>query len=303
MENIIDTFTNGFKNTTKNLILFVPTLLLILLAIVSVFIIAIPAVIILIMAFSSSDPVVYAPILIAVSFIFLILLLLVSSFFSAGQIGMSKDVVGAGKTSMNSFFSHGKKYTIRVFLSTLILMLLNIVIIAFWIPLYNAFVKSGILLDQVFEAYIELAMGNFDPFMEFINIFLVPILIGSLLTFIYSWILTFLFYFVSYAIVIDDMPVIAAFKKSVALLKQYPGKVIVFILIISILGFLISVISNVFSTLSSFSILLSLLSLIVSLFVTIVSVILLVVSFVWEARFYMAATEKELYVEEKYTDF
>jgi len=304
MENIIDTFTNGFKNMTKNPILFVPTLLLFLLAFVSAFIILIPVVIILVIAFSSSDPDPLVYILILAGFlILLVLLLLVSSFFSAGQIGMSREVISLGKTSMSSFFSDGKKYTIRVFLSTIILMLLNAVTIAFWIPLYSAFVKTGILIDQVFESYFELVMGNSGPFMELINMFLIPILIGFLLTFIYSWVLTFLFYFVSYAIVIDDLSVIAAFKKSVTLLQNHPGKVIVFILIISILGFLISIISNAVSLLSSLNIYLSLLSLIISLFIFIVTLIFGIVSVVWEARFYMASTEKEMYVEEWNADF
>ena len=291
MEHIVDTFVNGVKNLTKNPVLFVPLILLVILAII----ITVPAIIIATDIINLTAG--FNMIIAAVCVIAFILLLLLGSFYSAGQIGMIKEAIEKGKTNMSDFFSYGRKYAIRMFLSEIILLILNSLALLFWIPLYNAYVKSGLTLNFIFDSFNDFMLsGNIEPFMETISIFAFSLSIGLLLTTIYFLILTVLFYFVSYAIVIDDLPVIAAFKKSLSLLKQYPGKVIIFIIAVNVLVMAILQIAEIFWTILIFNMVLFIIGafpyLLVELFVSIAAL-------VWTARFYMAITEKELYVEEK----
>ena len=294
MEHIVDTFANGVKNLTKNPVLFVPPILLVILAII----IAVPAIIIATGTINSTAG--FNMTIVAVSVIAFILLLLLGAFYSAGQIGMIKEAIEKGKTRMSDFFSYGRKYIIRMFLAEIILLILNGLALLFWIPLYNAYVKSGLTLNFIFDSFNDFMLsGNIEPFMEIISIFAVSLSIGLLLTTIYYLILKVLFYFVGYAIVIDDLPVIAAFKKSLSLLKQYPRKVIIFIITVNVLVMAILQIAETFWAILIFNMFLFIIGalpyLLVELFVNIAAL-------VWTARFYMVITEKELYVEEKLTD-
>jgi hypothetical protein len=295
MEHIVDTFANGIKNLIKNPVLFVPVTLLSIL----IFVITVP-ITLFIADLITSGIALNLLTIISVSSVFFILTLLLVAFFSAGLIGMIKEAVEKGKTRVSDFFSYGGKYTVRMFLSVVLLFILNGLALIFWIPLYNTYIKSGLTLTSIFYSFYDFFLsGNIEPFMEIISIFAVSMVIGLLLTFVYSLILTVLFYFVSYAIVIDGLPVIAAFKKSLSLLKQYPGKVIIFIIIVNGLVMAILQISEFFVMFFIFNVFLLLLGgflyLLFALFIN-------TAALVWTARFYMAITEKELYVEEKLAD-
>ena len=296
MEHIVDTFSNGIKNLIKNPVLFVPVILLSIL----ISVITVPITLFIVDLITSATAFNLLTI-ISVSFVFFILTLLLGAFFSAGLIGMIKEAVEKGKTSFSDFFSYGRKYTVRMFLSSVLLLILNGLALIFWIPLYNTYIKSGLTLTSIFDSFNDfILIGNIEPFMEIIRIFAFSLSIGLLLTLVYSLILTVLFYFVSYAIVIDNLPVIAAFKKSLSLLKQYPGKVIIFIIAVNVLVMAILQIAEIFWAILIFNMFLFIIGavpyLLVELFVNIAAL-------VWTARFYMAITEKELYVEEKLTDY
>jgi len=308
MENIVDTFANGLKNVAKNPILFVPALIFALLSFSLTLIQAYVSFFnpeFLENIYENYLTQVYISenlwTIIAIVFAGLILSFLINAFFSAGQIGMSKEAVEKGKTSLSDFFSYGGRYIFRVFLSLLLLSLLQCIAVIFWSPLYYVYSKSGLTLNDISESILNLFLEA-GSLPDSVITMLLLFFIGLLLALIYFIILAILFYFVSYAIVIDDMPVFASFKKSFALLKQYPGKVLIFIIALVCIMLVISIaIQGILTFLSLFLLPVSLVSpslvvcfsLLTSLISSVISGLISAVTVVWVARFYMAITEKE----------
>jgi hypothetical protein len=306
MENIVDTFTNGFKNLYKNKILLLPFLVFtILYAVYAIVLTIIPLI------ETEINQLVLDVGVGIVSLIFVIL----SLYVSAGMIGMSKEAVSTGKTKFKDLFTYGNKYTIRFIFATLILSILQLVTIVFWLPVIFLFMNSGYTIDL----FLDLLANNFDALIPLFKTLLIPALFCSLLTLIYSIAIWVLFYFVTYAIVVDDLSVIASFKKSYSTVRQHIWKVILFI--ISIYAITIGVIIVAYSifcfimlfmmlflvilidisqTLAIIGlIILLILMVLLLLFLLFVIVFISVAAIIWETRFYMAMTEKEMYIEEK----
>jgi len=219
---------------------------------------------------------------------------------------MAKEAIATGTTSFKDMVAYGKKYTIRIVFSTILLSLIQSVSIIFWLPLYFAYKNAGYTIEMIFEMFYAVETAP-DAFLSFLGAVLFSSMIGLLLTLIYWIFLSFIFYFVSYAIIVDDMPVIAAFKKSFALLRQYPWKVFFFIVLIILLTMalmiILSIVTMPFSMPSSLSPNVSLylyLSFIGSLIQTIFSAAISVAIIVWNTRFYMGITEN---MEENLLDF
>ena len=168
-------------------------------------------------------------------------------------------------------------------------------------------------LGVTFEGLLDSMLTDPEAFSSVISAMVATILLGALLTFIYSLILTFLFYFVTYAIVVDDMSVIKAYKKSCSLLKQNFLKVFVFIVLIlvsSVIWYVVSIIITIpFSFIAimiAFAFMLNpwvmlFSNLIVSVISSIVYLIFIAVVVMWSTRFYMSVTG-QLCKEEKQED-
>jgi len=306
MEHIVDTFVNGIKNMYKNKVILLPFLLFTFVSIILSFIWTfIPLMGIEI------DPLVLN-IGTAVSSIILFIL---TAYVSAGMIGMSKEAISTGKTKFKDLFTYGNKYTIRFIFATIILLILQLVTIVFWSPVIYLFMNSGYTIDL----FLDLLMNNFDALVPFLKTLFVPALFCLLLTSIYLIIIWVLFYFATYAIVIDDMPVIASFKKSYTMVRQHIWKVILFIIMVyaitagiiiiaySIFCFvlffviLFTALSTVASpTLSTVGILIMLIiMLVMSIFLLVVLAFVSVAEIVWTTRFYMSVNDHELYTKEK----
>jgi len=231
MENIVDTFTNGLKNMTKNPILFAPMFLYFVVNIVLSFIFTAVSVIIILLAVGTeSNGMLLGAVGISV-LIYMLIYIVLTSYFSAGTIGMSKNVISTGKTKFSDMFTYGNKYTIRVIIATFISAILQLISIVFWIPVAYACLNSGYTL----ESFFDLLINNLDALMPFLTSLIFSALLGFLLTFIYLLIISVLFYFVKYAIVVDDIPVIASFKQSYVLVRQHLWKVIGFIIILCVI--------------------------------------------------------------------
>ncbi|WNY23028.1 hypothetical protein MmiHf6_03240 [Methanimicrococcus hongohii] len=288
MENIGDTFTKGWKNLSRNPILFAPVVILALISFVLAIVWSVSFVV-----FLEAGNLLY----IGASFlIFLIAVILLSCYLTAGWIGMAKEAIAFGSTNFSDMFKYGNKFAIRMLLSTILMIILELVAVIFWIPLIYVYLNSGYTLEGIVDSMVN----NPDAFLSIILSFAVPLLIGFLLTFIYSVILTVLFYFVSYAIVVDDISVIGAYKKSYAVLKQNFWNVLVFIILIWAITV---VVTTVFQVLSIVGVLSFWLTLIISIVQMIVTLFLSVAVTVWTTRFYMSATDHPLYEEEKLTDY
>ena len=306
MESIVDTFVNGIKNMYKNKIILLPFLLFTVISIVfSLIWTAIPLMEIEI------DPLVLN-IGAAISSVILFIL---TAYVSVGMIGMSKEAISTGKTKFKDLFTYGNKFTIRFIFATIILLILQLVTIVFWLPVIYLFMNSGYTVDL----FLDLLMNNFDALVPFLKTLFVPALFCLLPTLIYLFAIWVLFYFVTYAIVVDDLPVIASFKKSYAIARQHFWKVVLFIIMVyAVTAGVIVITYTIFCfvllfvvlftaiftvaspTLSTVGILIMLIiMLVMSIFLLVVLVFVSVAEIVWTTRFYMSVNDHELHTKEK----
>lgn len=290
MEHIVDTFTNGIKNFFKNPVLLVPMLIYFLIVLILSTVLGI----VIVRSVETNNIMIMA----AGIVVFILAVLVLACYFTAGLTGMSKEVVSKGSAKLSDMTAYGNRYAFRVVAANLLLLLLECVILIFWLPAYFAFKNSGFTLTSVFEDLLTTPEALFPLF----EVLMLPVLLGLLLSFVYGVILTLVFYFVSYAIVVDDLPVIASFQKSYALLRQNFWKVLLFILVVWALTMILNMALNLFS-------LLFLLSVVLTFVFSIVEMVLLLVfvtlTAIWITRFYMSETDQPLYTEENLlsTDF
>ena len=307
VENIIDTFINGLKNMFKNPSLFVPLLVFSLLSFALSFVLGlvIAEPYVATMLENESNWILLGVVLLLSVLIFLIL----SSYISAGTIGMSKEAVSTGKTKLKDMFAYGNKYAIRFVFATIVMLILELVMIIFWLPTIYLFVNSEYTLSTLFDNLLN----NPDSVMPFLYSLLIPVLIGFLLTLVYYVVISILFYFVTYAIVADDLSVLASFKKSYTMMRQHPGKILVFLFVLFIISCILTFILYFISWVVSFVMIMFMIPLMISdpaspllLIVYLIQVIMSVLYYsimailsvaitVWGTRFYMAMNDHELY--------
>ena len=296
MEHIVDTFANGVKNMVKNPILFLPMfiyfLLIFALSIIFGLVIAEPLVTVI---EGEGASVITWLLLGFVSFLLLLIMTIMSSYVSAGTIGMAKESVLTGRTKFKDLFTYGNKFTVRIFFATLLMSFLELVMILFWLPTIYIFINS----EYTILSFFETLLMNPEDLMPLLATLMIPILIGCLLTIVYSIIIYVAFYFVTYALVVDNLSVIASFKKSYALFRQHPFSVLIFILIIYVIT---SIFSNIVSLISIMPLMMVdpiilNVSLLLLLIIFVATSIYTVAITVWATRFYMGITEKELYTK------
>ncbi|WNY26908.1 DUF7544 domain-containing protein [Methanolapillus ohkumae] len=297
MESISDTITKGYRDFKRNPSIVSPML-------IYLFINFIIGMIYQMISFALTGTISYASysgtsssimgasliILLVSTLIYTIILLLAGSYFGAGSIGLSKDAVTTGKVNWSDMWGYGKKYYGRVFWATLLTALIYCVCMIFFIPfIYNV-----------------IGMGMYSSSMTPATTAIASLGIGLLLSFIYIILVSFVIYFVTYAIVIDNMSVKEGFKKSYRLFREHTSKVISFILVIFgiillfILVFVILMsILMVLLLISPVLIIIGFLGLMILNLIFIVAAFFLgVLSYVWTTRFYLTLTEQPVFDEE-----
>ena len=279
MESITDVFSNGLKTVLNNLVLFGP-------AIIMSFIMFIPVLVYIAAILTAFFVFAYELIEIGVIIIlistlcFALFALLASAFLTGGQIGMAMEATSTGKTTLDHFTHYGKKFLRRIFSILIINLLIHAAALVFWIPIFYAMYNFALPVSDLVNRSI----------VEFYLMFPLPILIGVILTIIYEIIVFALFFFVSYNTVVDDLSVIRSYKKSASLMKEKTSQILLFICIYFLIMFLVWIF-------------IGMIGLVVSFMSSILSLIFAVVSTVWITRYYMAITEKQIYVEEKITNY
>ncbi|MCL2142062.1 MAG: hypothetical protein FWH46_04215 [Methanimicrococcus sp.] len=267
MESIAYVLLNGLKSLKNNTILFVPPFAFVIIILIGS----------IAFAFSANF---FFPSLNKIWLVFayvFFIIFIIGAFAIAGQIGMAKEIASTGKTNMSHFISYGMRFFGRVFAANIILLLLATPFIALlYFP--NTSLYSPKTVDLI--------------------------LIGICII-----VMNVLFFFVNYNIVVDDISTIAGFKKSLSLLKAKTSQVLLFIvvfyivsytlrLIASILWIPITIVFEVFDTPSALAIVILLMILI-----AVFHIVIEILTIVWITRFYMAITEKPLYVKEKITNY
>lgn len=165
--------------------------------------------------------------------IFTVVFILISIFMQGGALSLVRDLIKEGKMKLASFASYGAKYYIKLLgLGVLIVLIIAIValiaslLIAITAPLNNAIV-TGIAVA------IAIAIGLAASLLYFIPFALSP-----------------------YALICEDLGIIAAMKKSLAVAKKPFVRVLLLILLFVILvlislgvgvvfGFLVGLVSAV----------------------------------------------------------
>ncbi|WNY24829.1 hypothetical protein [Methanolapillus millepedarum] len=305
-ENLMDTLSKGFSHFSKNPILCAPVLLMY----ASIILITFAFVFVLVIVFGAalfSSPTAGVPdisggmvgaLLIAL-LLFVVVTLIISSYITAGLTGMCKEVETTGKTVLSDMSKYGNKSWFRVLISTVLTGLLSALSIVFLIPAIFELADSGVTSQMWLDAANSYAAGNLFAYEQIVTMAMESAAFsltgGLLLMLVYLLIITFVFYFMTYAIVIDDLSVTAGIKKSWSLLKTNPGTVIWFIIVVIIITGLISLIGSFMSNILASTVILSFVGVLISLILKIVIIVLVTI---WTTRKYLILTGQPLYEEE-----
>ncbi|MDV0447081.1 hypothetical protein MsAg5_09550 [Methanosarcinaceae archaeon Ag5] len=220
--------------------------------------------------------------------VFVLVILLVSGYFMAGITGLSKEAVTNGTTKWGNMWGYGKKYFVRVTLATIISTILSLLAIVFYLPLIYELYKAG--TDPM------LVLGTPAAMMQLLDDVTIYYYAGMILSTIYYILLSFVIYFVVYAIVIDDMKTIAGFKKSFQLLKENTIQVMWFVLAVTIISMLVVMVISLILYL--FVWLLGIIGLYIAEVIAFIIVIFLVaLTTVWSARAYYVLEKRPVYID------
>lgn len=137
--------------------------------------------------------------------VIIISLLVIYSFFTAGAIGMIKELLQTGETDTSTMWNYGKRKMISVLGANVILGLLAAIGFIFLIPGFLSFISF-------FSSYQSIeAMSSSTSFRMLGG--LLFFLLGISLMVIYIACISIIFALVQYAIVIDDLQAFEGIKK------------------------------------------------------------------------------------------
>jgi len=130
----------------------------------------------------------------ALAFVLLVVLLsLVSAFFTAGAIGMTRQALEKGKADSRAIWSDGKKHFLNMFLASLLMGLIMIAGLIFLLP-------GALLLPQPLQPEPQ-AVGL--------------LVVGLVLLILYALSMSLVLAAVPYALVVDDLDAVSAIKASI----------------------------------------------------------------------------------------
>lgn len=278
-ENAVVTIVNGLKHLIKHPSLFVPDIVY-----YAVFIFL--AVFLAFFDLFKFMEIMQLKSITIISLLIILFIILLTSFIEAGSIGMAKEVVSTGQTSYKHLFSYGKKYTLRLVFAIFFIVILRSVSAVFWTPVLKSLGSSEYGTDYVINALTN------DPslLIPMMTDLAAPVFFATLGTSLYLMLISFMFYFVAYIIIIDDMSVFKSYRMSFRLLRKRPIRIVSFVFLVTLIELLATAVSVLSSAVLSYSGF----SLYSGVFIHLVISILLAAAMnVWTARFYMILTDKE----------
>ncbi|WNY24660.1 hypothetical protein [Methanolapillus millepedarum] len=213
-EDTIDVLANGVRHFIKNPITLAPFICLlivfILLTIIEGAILSIYLSNYIGSLFQSTNDIYYSLIML---FIYVVVLLLTASFFGAGLTGMAKTAVETGKTNFSDMIAYGKKGFLRFFELTLLFIILSLLALIFFIPLY-------LQLGSFTEVLTGYLLVDFATMLSKLGIAYMAFSAGLVLTVIYLLVLWIVFFYAYYAVIVDELSFTNGLKKSVSMLKN-----------------------------------------------------------------------------------
>ena len=277
MENIFVTAVGSLKHLKNHPILFLPGivypfLILFLSLVFGVFSIFLPASNLLLSA--------------AVSVFSLFLTAMLLFFTTAGLIGAAGQTVRFGSTSFSDIIRYGRKFCLRLALASVFIWALRSLSAFFWAPVIRLF------FDSEYTAAFVIETLKTDPLL-LLPLFeiLGPTALSALfLSSAYFILISFMFYFVSFIIVIDNKSVFKSYRESFSLLKKRPIRVVSFVFLMTLVRVLFVLLLLISAAVFLY---LQIPQIIGLIFQTTASVFFTAFTTVWITRFYIILTRQK----------
>ncbi len=244
MEDVSDLIGKGFRTWKSNLNLCIPFVLNFLFSILAL----LPLVAAFLAILGSSEDLQYLESLeslesitpeeflsrmegslfaLAAAFIAVILIMaLISAFFTAGAVGMAREALEKGKSTTGAMWSAGRKHFLNMFIASL---LMGIIVVA----------GTAFLLPGAF--YL---IPTFETSSETIGL----LVAGILLLIIYAMIVSLLLAVVPYALVVDSLQAMEAIKASISFFRYNKFDVFILWLVIVAISLGLQMIGGSIST-------------------------------------------------------
>ncbi|MDW7733406.1 MAG: hypothetical protein SCH66_13395 [Methanolobus sp.] len=211
--------------------------------------------------------------LIAFGIVFLLVYTLIQSFFAAGAIGMSKEALEKGDTSVGDLSAYGTKNFVNLFLLKILISLLVLAGVIFLIPGFLTIGDIGTLFADPGKALTSTSLMVF----------------GLLLWSFYILILSIVLIFVEYVLVIDHLDPVSAIENGISFFMSNKGSALVLWLLLIGISLLFLIIGELFS----YNDLLSQVWTFVDFVLTVLVTRPLIT--IWWTRFYLSRNDRKLY--------
>jgi len=202
--------------------------------------------------------------------VFVILVMFIQAFFTAGAIGMAKLATETGKSDLYEMITAGKKNLINLFLAELLVGLISLAGIVFLIP--------GAM------------RVNFSQLMSSENAAGGALLIGGIfLWIVYLIIISIVLAVFRFALVIDNLGPIESITTGFGFFKKHKMDVFLIFIVVITLAIIFMILDQVLGYIPIIKLIWPLISIFISL------IIIPPVTTLWWVRLYMAGTDKKLY--------
>ncbi|MDK2938518.1 MAG: hypothetical protein PWQ51_682 [Methanolobus sp.] len=204
--------------------------------------------------------------------------MIIDSFIMAGAIGMAKEALEKGHTSISTMFTTGKQNYLNLFFVNALIVLLILAGVIFLVP--------GLLsIDD-----INILLSNSDMATASLSL----LVLGVFLWVFYIIIISLLFFLVNYVLVADELDPITAIETGVSIVLSNKLASIGLWLVVMGISFVLGFIGQITSYVEILSQLWSLFDLLLS------TIVIQPLITVWLTRFYLDRTERKLYSFEDY---
>ena len=205
--------------------------------------------------------------LLAAVIITIILVLLITAFFTAGAIGMAKEATETGRTSLSDMMDHGRRKFVSLLFANIIVGLIALAGLVFLIPgvLY--------LLPTINTSQASLDVTNMAAFAR--------LFLGFVIMLLYMLIVSIMFALPPYAVVIGDLRALDGVKKGFKFFMAHKVDVFLLWLVVVVIAVVASII------LSNIPFIGQLISMAVSV------IVIQPLSVTWWSRLYLSGIEIE----------
>ncbi len=283
VEEISKIISNGIDTYSRNLNLCIPFILNIVISGLVIFIIIIFSMVSIFSSFSFNEYKTPEALSIAVIstlaqnvyeiaallLIALLIILVISAFFTSGAIGMAKQATETGRSGPSMMMEAGKKNFVNLFLADILFLLVALAGIVFIVPGIKNF--------------------DFNQPSDSTGILLIG---GFLLWMVYLLILGVALAAFRYALVIESLGPVEGILAGINFFKKNLFDVIVLIVVTIFVGIVFAIIDQIMNLIPVINIIWIFISLIISI------CILNPLMTIWWVRLYMTRTNKQVYVND-----